>query len=589
MISISLFKKVAQIVATSILLFSIVLGCTPNTDSIAPTENVSVGARSEYTIITPTAIHTIEPTLEPTLVPIPAPTLAPMEDFIQGVWYGGYFQKQFSNPYSDWTLENIVKPTGANWIDIHFFCYVDNYRATEVLCGTNNTTTKSDIRHAVNIAHELGLRVFMEAGLVFLNDPNHWSGDIGRGFGEELWEAWFDGYETYITEYAVLANELNVDMFSIGQELNGTQHRDENWREIAAAVREEYDGPIVYSPDATGGENWLEITWWDAVDSIGIHPYDIRLSDHANPTVEEMVEYLTPVVDRLETLSQEFDRPVIITELAYSSIDGMSAGSWVYYGTNTNYEVDLQEHADIYEALIKAFSGRASWKGLFLGDYFPTNNNLITPPNNIFFSTYGKPAENVLRSFYGAEPQPVWIAPESPDAREMDIHVIYDDYFRNDWGYWPPDNNFDLMDICQTDTVIAGNAISVVLDRYQDLRISPPETADVSEYQWITFDLYTESNKVWDQTQGNYHPVNLLMVLFGGYYQATPFSAEITATPYLDEPLMAGHWHHVLIPINDFGPMLSLSVNDISIRNISPNTVKIYLDDIQLLKEKPTE
>ncbi|MBC8334313.1 MAG: hypothetical protein ISR59_10845 [Anaerolineales bacterium] len=378
-------------------------------------------------------------------------------------------------------------------------------------------------------------------------------------------------------------------MFSIGQELNGTQHRDENWREIAAAVREEYDGPILYSPDSTGGENWLEITWWDAVDAIGIHPYDARLSDHDDPTVDEMIEYLTPAVDRLEVLSKEFDRPVIITELAYSSIDGMSAGSSIYYQPATTYDVDLQEHADVYEALIQAFSGRPWWKGLFLGNYFPTNDTLITPPNNIFFSTYGKPAENVLRSFYGAEPQPAWVAPEPPDIEDMSIQIIYDDVFRNNWGYWPPNNNFDIMDISQKDIVVDGVAIEIVLDSYADLRISPPASENISEYQWISFDLYSEAEDVWDQGQGNFHPVNLLMVMFGSYYQATPFSVEITATPYLDETLKAKHWHHVVIPIEDFGPVRSRSVDDISIRNISPNTVKIYLDNIQLLKEKPAE
>lgn len=570
-----------QIVLSVVLVLVFLAGCSSSLEAPSPTIDPPI---EENTPAPPTLTVTLEPTVEPTSTPTPAPTLVPMDDFMQGIIFASYWKGGYSQPYSYWSLENLVKPMGANWINVHFFCYTDNYRATEVSCGINNTTTKADIRNIVNAAHELGFRVYFEIQIVFLNDPNHWSGDIGKGFYDELWDAWFDGYETYITEYATLSNELDIDMFSIGQELNGTQHRDENWREIAAAVREEYNGPIIYSPDATGGENWLDITWWDAVDAIGIHPYSIRLSDHANPTVEEMVEYLIPVVDRLEALSEQFDRPVIIDELAYQSIDGVSAGDSAYYDSYSTYEVDLQEQADVYEALIKAFESRSWWKGLFLGDYQP--DTLITPPNNIFITTYGKPAENILRSFYDAEPQPAWTMPELPDVQEMDVAIIYDDHFRNNWGFWPPNDNFDLMDVYHRDTVVDGNSIVTILDSYADLRISPPKTADISEYQWIALDLYVEEDRVWDQGLRSYLPVNLMMSLFGGYYETTAFSAEITATPYIDTELKAGYWHHVVIPIDHFGPVLSNPINDISIRNISPNTVTIYLDNIQLLREK---
>ena len=509
----------------------------------------------------------------------PTPTLVPMENFIQGISFPSYFNGDYSRPYSKWILENVIKSTGANWIGVHFFCWMDNYKSTEITCGTENLTTKSDIENIVKVAHNLGFRVFMEMDTGLRHDPDHWTGDIGTDFDEELWEVWFGNYEQYITEYAALAEELNIDMFSIGSELNGTQHREKEWRNVAKSVREVYSGPILYSPDASMGENWLDIKWWDAVDIIGIHPYDTPLSTHNDPTVDEMVTNLRPVIDRLETLSEEFDRPVIITELGIHSMDGISRGMGILWDPNFTYKVDLQEQADVYQAIMQAFQDEDWWEGIF---WFYCD--LMGNSTNVDSSPFGKPAENIIRSFYGVPTQPAPTPIPTPDLNEMDHHYIFIDDLQNGWSYWPPQDDLSLLDINEHNISASGIDIEVVLDPYNDLRFSLPNKIDLSDFQWLAFDIYSESGEVWDPSKQNYHPVILNVLLMARYSIATPFSVNITSSsPYIEGgQLIKQQWQHVLIPLDAFGPVL-IPLQDIAIRNLSPNTIKIYVDNVELV------
>ncbi len=529
----------------------------------------------------PSATWTSTPTPLPTATP--SPTLEPMDNFLQGVFYAAYWKDDFSKPYNPWTLENVVKALGANWISVHFICEQMTDRSTEIICGENNRTTKADVENIVNLAHNLGLRVFMEIGITINHNPER----FGKGFNDAQWEAWFEGYNAHITDYAAYAESLNVDMFSLGSEMEPTHHRQENWREIASAVREVYHGPIIYSADARGstirGESWLDIEWWDAVDYIGIHPYDTALANHNNPTVEEMVANLTSMVDRLEALSQKYDRPVIISELMYPSIDGTSRGMGVMWDPNLSYELDLEEHADVHRALIEAFSSREWWRGLFIGDY--SAGYILNPPGNILWSMYGKPAENVIRNFYGGTPQPSATPFSTPKPTTSNSHMIYMDGFLNNWDYWPPDNNFDLVDANQREIAKDVAAIEVELNYWSDIWFTPPLGFPVSDYDWIVFEVYLTEEKVWNPEHGNFHPVTLMMVFFGGPNNATPFRVIFTDPPYIEGGVQTNEWMTVRIPLDAFGPLVVPEIVSFSMQNLSENTIRMFVDNVKLLKE----
>jgi hypothetical protein len=61
------------------------------------------------------------------------------------------------------------------------------------------------------------------------------------------WKAWFISYKNFLLHYAELAQELGCEMFCIGCEMLGTEHRKWDWLYLIEEVRKIYKGKIVYN------------------------------------------------------------------------------------------------------------------------------------------------------------------------------------------------------------------------------------------------------------------------------------------------------------------------------------------------------
>jgi len=337
-------------------------------------------------VVVPTA--TISPTLpSPTSTPLP---MAPMDDFMKGVVYTHRSEYDYSSIGSDRTINELIRPLGATWIEIMLSCLQIDSSNIEIVCGPSvGTPPDYSLRHAIRKAKENGLRVMLKPQIHFVSK----SIPIFEGVSgsDKAWSLWFSNYTLMITNYARLAQEENVDAFNIGTELTHSSHREEDWRRVVDAVRSEFSGPLVY------GANWDEvelIQWWDAVDYIGVDAY-YPLTRSSDPSVDELVHAWQNHVASLEDLSKKWDRQVIITEIGYNSLDGANNT----FGFNPLAEIDLQEQADCYSAVLKAFHGKSWWRGIFFWDW-------IVGPNqggefDSSFNIHNKPAEEVLRLAYG--------------------------------------------------------------------------------------------------------------------------------------------------------------------------------------------
>ena len=72
----------------------------------------------------------------------------------------------------------------------------------------------------------------------------------------------------------------------IGCEMIGTEHKEEQWRELIAKVREIYHGPLVYNANHGKEEN---VTWFDALDYIGTSAY-YPVEKEGGASADEMVK-----------------------------------------------------------------------------------------------------------------------------------------------------------------------------------------------------------------------------------------------------------------------------------------------------------
>jgi hypothetical protein len=99
----------------------------------------------------------------------------------------------------------------------------------------------------------------------------------------------------------------------------------------------------------------------------------------------------TGYVADLENLSRQFNKPAILSEIGYDSLDGTNKD---YVGThNKGAAIDLQEQADCYQAALEVLWGRPWLKGIFWWQWNAISTQWLEDP-------HGKPAEEVVKKFY---------------------------------------------------------------------------------------------------------------------------------------------------------------------------------------------
>ena len=231
---------------------------------------------------------------------------------------------------------------------------------------------------------------------------------IGAGFIEAQWAAWFASYSAWLLPLARLAAEEGAAMFEVASELDvALRTRAPQWRALIAAVRAVYAGPLAVAANAG---TLHEITFWDALDVIGVDAYyDLgaaALPLGVAPSVAELVAAWAPIVADLAVLSAaQGGKTVLITEVGYQSRPSCHVRPW---GTVVHDPLDdsawLEDHdlacqANAYEALFRAFAGQPWWGGVFW--WLWHGDDSAGGSSDSDFTPHGKPAEVVLRRWYG--------------------------------------------------------------------------------------------------------------------------------------------------------------------------------------------
>jgi hypothetical protein len=309
----------------------------------------------------------------------------------KGISYAAWGRGLYSLPQSDASLSELAE-TGANWISLIVTCYQDKIGSTSIF-ASETTPTDADLIHAMNRAHSLSLKVMLKPHLDLWKDPSHWRGEIGLEFDSETqWKEWFSSYWGFIEHYAALADEKGADQFCVGTELAGTSGRDPDWRRVVSGIRALYSGPIAYAANHSGEE--VSLTWWDAVDFIGVDAY-YPLANTNTPTHRELMAAWKPHIEQLAALAAKWQKPLLLTEIGYRSLDGAASQPWNW---QISGEVDLGEQAMCYRAAIDAFSPQPWLSGIFWWDWGP--DPLAGGLDDDGYTPHRKPAEDILRSWF---------------------------------------------------------------------------------------------------------------------------------------------------------------------------------------------
>jgi Ca2+-binding RTX toxin-like protein len=341
---------------------------------------------------------------------------------VEGFGFLSNFNGAFVTSAADAAMKDIAA-TNANSISLAPRLFTETKTSNAVIVHPQKTESDANIIAAIDHAHELGLSVSLKPMVTGLDGS--WQYQLVPSDSD----AFFASYTTEMVHLASLAQQAGAESFSIGHELSkvcGEQYRDQ-WGHQIDEVRSVYDGPITYAA-ATDEAN--HVSFWDKVDQIGIDAYP-PLTSKLDPSVDQMVaawknvpldnywsaamNHMSPV-DFFHSLSLEFNKPVVFTEIGYRSLDGtnISAGGWS--GSTTP---DVQEQADAFNAFFQVMGSEGgSWfKGAEIWNW--DADNLYNPTG---YSPMGKPAEQVITDWYGgASHPPDLIMNGSPTADLIDV------------------------------------------------------------------------------------------------------------------------------------------------------------------------
>jgi len=483
--------------------------------------------------------------------------------FQEGISFATWWSGQYATPEADYSL-SLLASTGAEWVALIVTGYQETPWSTTIDYTSTRTPTDDELAQVIRQAHSLGLRVMLKPHLDLEDEATTgwWRGHIGTYFTTEAqWAAWFASYRAFITHYAQLAQQAGADQFVVGTELLGTTHRADDWRRVVADVRAVYKGPIVYASLHSGEET--SITWWDAVDYIGVDAY-YPLNDNPdeNPTEEELEAAWAGPKATLSALSARYGKPVIFTEIGYRSTAGCTAFPWDSWRSG---RINWVEQAAAYEAAFRQFYNEPWMAGMYW--WFWPADPWASGPCDTGYSPRQKPAEDILRAWYGGVPRPV--DPVLFPAYDQALTVCQDG-LASGWQNWSWGATLNLGASVQ-----GGDAplVAAQLEPWGGISFRRTTPFSTGEYRWLEMDV-----------RGSSEGEPQLRV-----YLETADGVRLVAAPVNDcRHIAGGHveaevWKRVRIPLQDLNPN-GLPVVRLTIQNASGAPSPLFwLDNLRLV------
>lgn len=244
-------------------------------------------------------------------------------------------------------------------------------------------------------------------GMTVVIKPHLWirgslPSDVGF-FSDGDRELWERDYRTFAMHYARLSADIDAPLFVVGTELAGVAlERPRFWRTLIADVRAVYSGELTYA--ANWWEEYEHVTFWDALDYVGVQAYFPLVevdSGAAAPNIVELHEGWDAHVSALERTADRIGLPVLFTEIGYRSVGYAAAEPWRWpeRAEQVDSRPDLQ--AGLYGAFFNRLWHRDWFAGAVIWKWRPgAVSETRRSRDAVDFTVRDKPAEQVIADWY---------------------------------------------------------------------------------------------------------------------------------------------------------------------------------------------
>ncbi len=394
---------------------------------------------------------------------VPMEVSCPSGDFYKGMTFVCWSRNCFNVPESTDSLE-ALRGLGSNWIALVPTWYQETLTSSVIGEDPSRSPSQDEIRDLITRVRGLGFRTLLKPHI-----------DIRRGGWRGSIEpadvaSWRASYRDFMLTFARLAEEMEVESFSIGTELKRRSGDLSFWQDLISRIRALYSGSLTYSAN---WDEYEDVGFWQQLDFIGIDFY-FPLTDDPEATVDEMVAALQPIRDDLQRFSEAEGKPFLFTEIGYRSINGTNTRP---YDFRMRGDTDLQEQADAYEAALSVFQGEEWLRGIFWWRWDP---RVTTGASDEGYLIYGKPAADILMDFWGGdecgEEAPVIDEDQPPSDSSNASFVTF-----GDWGDHGGDNQ---REVAQAITSYCGNHACDFIVTLGDNFYSPDGVESVTDAHW---------------------------------------------------------------------------------------------------------
>jgi hypothetical protein len=201
--------------------------------------------------------------------------------------------------------------------------------------------------------------------------------------------AWWRAYASFVLHYAAIAQRCGVDTLVLGSELSSMQG-ESDWEALAKRVRGIYAGRLAY----VSNHDALDLTApFPHVDVAGVSAYFPLTRDLDAPVAELHAAWRKILVD-LHRFAQRVDRPLVLFEVGYPSIDGAAVVPW---DDTIGAPIDLEEQHRAYDAMTRGLLDAPWLHGTFFWIWYAPGGSLDRG-----YTVRGKPAEAVVRAYFEA-------------------------------------------------------------------------------------------------------------------------------------------------------------------------------------------
>ena len=301
---------------------------------------------------------------------------------------------------------------GANWIALTPFGRVWDLRGggVDLVFEAELAENTRDVMAAVDAAHARGLNVLLVPHLWV--ETGGWRALIDPG-SDAGWQRWAASYRRFLLYWAEVAEQSGAEMLSVGVELRSwvTTARAPSFVALIDEVRQSYGGLLTYSA------NWDDVQHTvilGELDVIGINAF-FPLTKKEGASFWDLYLGSQRVAADLENLAAEWDKPVLLTEMGYTTRVDPALRPWEWPDGMTDVVIDQRAQALAYQALLSPLVDEAWCAGFFVWRTYADPGD-VSQEAEWGFSPRGKLAELVVRDAFitrwaadGDDTLPSWL------------------------------------------------------------------------------------------------------------------------------------------------------------------------------------